>query len=88
MYGKIDEKIDIYSYGVVLLELITGKEAIQTNQNSHGSLVLWVITNNNNFYCKLLNAMNKKKKHRSIKFMFVSFTYRQDLYSVAAKEIN
>ncbi|XP_022140740.1 receptor-like cytosolic serine/threonine-protein kinase RBK1 [Momordica charantia] len=40
MYGKVDEKIDVYSYGVVLLELITGKEAIQTDQNSHGSLVL------------------------------------------------
>lgn len=43
MYGKVDEKIDVYSYGVVLLELITGKEAIQTTQASnHESLVLWV----------------------------------------------
>lgn len=43
MYGRVDEKIDVYSYGVVLLELITGKAAIQTNQASqHESLVLWV----------------------------------------------
>ncbi|XP_016492984.1 PTI1-like tyrosine-protein kinase 2 isoform X2 [Nicotiana tabacum] len=42
MYGKVDEKIDVYSYGVVLLELITGKEAIQIDLESHHeSLVLW-----------------------------------------------
>ncbi|KAH9694475.1 protein kinase domain-containing protein [Citrus sinensis] len=41
MYGKVDEKIDVYSYGVVLLELITGKEAIQTNKANRESLVLW-----------------------------------------------
>ncbi|KAJ6692942.1 hypothetical protein OIU79_014639 [Salix purpurea] len=40
MYGKVDEKVDVYSYGVVLLELITGQEAIQTNPENHESLVL------------------------------------------------
>ncbi|XP_027086855.1 probable serine/threonine-protein kinase PBL21 [Coffea arabica] len=42
MYGKVDEKIDVYSYGVVLLELITGKEAIQAKSMSNQeSLVSW-----------------------------------------------
>lgn len=43
MYGKVDEKIDVYSCGVVLLELITGKQAIQTSpQSNQESLVAWV----------------------------------------------
>lgn len=42
MYGKVE--IDVYSYGVVLLELITGKEAIHTKSRSNQeSLVLWVM---------------------------------------------
>ncbi|XAR72660.1 Non-specific serine/threonine protein kinase [Bertholletia excelsa] len=42
MYGKVDEKIDVYSYGVVLLELISGKWAIQTNKASNPeNFVLW-----------------------------------------------
>ncbi|KAG8368035.1 hypothetical protein BUALT_Bualt15G0003300 [Buddleja alternifolia] len=42
MFGKVDEKIDVYSYGVVLLELITGKEATQTSTvTNQESLVIW-----------------------------------------------
>ncbi|XP_073292805.1 probable serine/threonine-protein kinase PBL23 [Primulina huaijiensis] len=42
MYGKVDEKIDVYSYGVVILELITGNEAIRTSPGSNQEcLVLW-----------------------------------------------
>ena len=42
MIGKVNEKVDVYSYGVVLLELITGKDAIQTEQTNRRSLVFWV----------------------------------------------
>ncbi|KAK1434730.1 hypothetical protein QVD17_00480 [Tagetes erecta] len=37
--NKVNEKIDVYSFGVILLELTTGKEA--SNGNEHISLAEW-----------------------------------------------
>lgn len=47
---KVTEKCDIYSYGVVLLELLTGKAPVQPIDQG-GDLVTWVrnfIRNSNN----------------------------------------
>ncbi|PKA67296.1 Receptor-like cytosolic serine/threonine-protein kinase RBK2 [Apostasia shenzhenica] len=38
MHGFVDEKTDVFAYGVLLLELISGREAIDSSQ---GSLVGW-----------------------------------------------
>ncbi|KAK4282836.1 hypothetical protein QN277_014164 [Acacia crassicarpa] len=38
MHGIVDEKTDVYSFGVILLELITGRPAVDENQLS---VVLW-----------------------------------------------
>ena len=39
MHGIIDEKTDVFAYGVLLLELITGRRAVDSSQQS---LVIWV----------------------------------------------
>ncbi|XP_031397952.1 receptor-like cytosolic serine/threonine-protein kinase RBK2 [Punica granatum] len=38
MHGIVDEKTDVYAYGVLLLELITGRKALDSSQQS---LVMW-----------------------------------------------
>ncbi|KAM5569146.1 receptor-like cytosolic serine/threonine-protein kinase RBK2 [Rosa sericea] len=38
MHGIVDEKTDVYAYGVLILELITGRQALDS---SHKSLVMW-----------------------------------------------
>ena len=39
MHGIVDEKTDVFAYGVLLLELITGRQALDSSQKS---LVMWV----------------------------------------------
>ncbi|XP_027357084.1 serine/threonine-protein kinase CDG1-like [Abrus precatorius] len=42
MYGKVSDKIDVYAFGVVLLELISGREPISSETcNGQESLVAW-----------------------------------------------
>lgn len=40
MHGIVDEKTDVFAFGVLLLELITGRRAVDSN--SRESLVIWV----------------------------------------------
>lgn len=39
MHGIVDEKTDVYAFGVLLLELITGRKALDHQQQS---VVIWV----------------------------------------------
>lgn len=40
MHGIVDEKTDVFAFGVLLLELVTGRRALDYSQQS---LVLWVM---------------------------------------------
>lgn len=43
MYGKVNNKIDVYAYGVVLLELLSGRKPISSDYpKGQESLVMWV----------------------------------------------
>lgn len=43
MYGKVNDKIDVYAFGVVLLELLSGRKPISSEYpKGQESLVLWV----------------------------------------------
>lgn len=42
-HGKISDKTDVYAFGVVLLELITGRKPIEARRPSgEENLVVWV----------------------------------------------
>lgn len=68
MLGKNWWEIDVYSNGVVLLELIRSKEEIQTDQNNHASLVLWVITKTIISIAKLLDAYEQKQQNSNLHY--------------------
>jgi serine/threonine-protein kinase PBS1 len=53
--GKLTAKSDIYSFGVVLLELLTGHKAVDSNLGREKQLVEWVI----HYVCLLYAWLSK-----------------------------
>lgn len=45
MFGMVNEKTDVYAFGVVLLELLSGRKPIEDDpQVGRQSLVMWVMS--------------------------------------------
>lgn len=55
--GRGSLKSDVFSFGVVLLELITGRQPIQKSAGKEESLVLWVWLLIHVLYTKLLSSV-------------------------------
>ncbi len=49
--GQLSTKVDVYSFGILLLEIISGRKAILQNATSNVYLVEWVRT----FYYLMFN---------------------------------
>lgn len=42
MHGIVDEKTDVFAFGVLLLEIITGRRPVDSSEKN---LLLWVLIN-------------------------------------------
>ncbi|KAK8948588.1 Receptor-like serine/threonine-protein kinase ALE2 [Platanthera zijinensis] len=65
-YGKIDEKVDVYAFGVVLLELLSGRKPVCSDcPKGEESLVLWVINVFNYTFFGIYTYLNPEAQLRS-----------------------
>ncbi|CAA0831696.1 Protein kinase protein with adenine nucleotide alpha hydrolases-like domain [Striga hermonthica] len=75
MYGKVNEKIDVYAYGVVLLELLSGRKPISSNcPKGHESLVMWAkpILNSDKFAILLDPDLGSSYDHGQVERMVLA----------------
>ncbi|KAK4429609.1 Proline-rich receptor-like protein kinase PERK1 [Sesamum alatum] len=75
MYGKVNEKIDVYAYGVVLLELLSGRKPISSNcPKGQESLVMWAkpILNSEKFATLLDPSLGSSYDHDQVERMVLA----------------
>nr|KYP70003.1 Serine/threonine-protein kinase PBS1 [Cajanus cajan] len=77
MYGKVNDKIDVYAFGVVLLELLSGRKPISSEYpKGQESLVMWVcpILNSGKVLQLLDPSLGDKYDHEEMEKMVLAAT--------------
>ena len=68
IYGQLSEKVDTYSYGVVLLEIISGRKSSETMQDFTGEYLLKKLISIKptcSFYVILIFVGNNSKREQA-----------------------
>ncbi|KAL1833702.1 hypothetical protein ACET3Z_003353 [Daucus carota] len=77
MYGKVNDKIDVFAFGVVLLELLSGRKPISSEYpKGQESLVMWArpILNGGKFVQNLDPSLDSNYDHDLIERMVLAAT--------------
>lgn len=67
MYGKVSDKVDVYAFGVVLLELLSGRKPINSDApKGQESLVMWVSSLPYAYFPHCINLLNEHPKFATL----------------------
>ncbi|EOA36109.1 hypothetical protein CARUB_v10011454mg [Capsella rubella] len=77
MYGKMNNKIDVYAYGVVLLELLSGRKPVNSESpKAQESLIMWAkpILDEKEYYRLLDPSLQEDSKGNHMERMALAAT--------------
>ncbi|XP_021743946.1 receptor-like cytosolic serine/threonine-protein kinase RBK2 [Chenopodium quinoa] len=87
MHGIVDEKTDVFAFGVLLLELVTGRRALDCSQQS---LVLWAkpLLRKNNIRELIDPALDNRFNSKQMKLMLLAAALCVQRSSIRRPQMN